>query len=198
MQIPSSWTAAVLAIRAVCPTAVLAGGALRDLDNDRPIKDFDVFIAADDLEAAEDAMASLTEAGLTVAFDPTELTVYPEDQNLEVVAVAEIQMPEALKPFAGIRALPVQAVFVRWDTAQIVDRFDYGICRLSYDGSGTTVLPPLEYTDDKANKVFRLRRERLTPLSMRGSVKRYARLTAEKYPGWDWQAFEAPCEFLLP
>lgn len=183
MHIPADWSALLRAIRRVCPTAVIAGGALRDLDNGREVKDIDVFVFADSDREAFAAMEALNGANLDVSYDETFEggKAYPEDQNLEVIQIAELHGHDL--------EVPVQLIFVRWDTARIVERFDYGICRLSWDGE--TLTRPPEYDEDKAAKVFRLRRDRPTPISMRGSVRRYARLTAEKYPDWDWWPFEA-------
>lgn len=188
-RLPPEWLKAILKLRLTCPSAVLAGGALRDLDNNGPVKDFDVFIHAQKAGDADDAMAALTDAGFTVLFDPNEETAYPQDQNLEVIAVAEL---EGLNVTWCGAQLPVQLIFVNWDTARIVDRFDYGICQLSTDGETVTIGDG--YAEDKASKVFRLRRDRPTPLSMRGSIHRYARLTADKYAGWTWWPYDPPCE----
>jgi hypothetical protein len=184
ITIPASWGILLRTVRDVCPSAVLAGGALRDWDNGRPVKDLDIFIAADGMDEALAAIARLTRAGFEVSFDETgEETAYPEDQNLEVILVADVLNRRPT-------ALPVQLIFTAWDTSQIVERFDYGICRLAYDGE-RFVRPP-EYDEDKAAQVFRLRRDRPTPISMRGSIRRYARLVNSKYAGWDWAAYEAP------
>jgi len=190
MNIPPSWGALLRSIRAVCPTAVLAGGALRDLDNGREVKDLDIFIYADSDKQAFSGIRDLTAAGFEVSYDETFEggKAYPEDQNLEVIQIAD------LEPVEG---WAVQLIFVRWDTARIIDRFDYGICQMSWDGEVLT--KGEHYEADKAAQVFRLRRARPTPISMRGSVKRYARLTADKYPGWDWAAYadEDPLSFAV-
>jgi tRNA nucleotidyltransferase/poly(A) polymerase len=192
--VPARWQRLLLAIREVCPSAVLAGGALRDLLLDRPIKDLDIFINARAMQLADEAIAALRLAGFTVEFDPCDLTAYPEDQNLEVVAVATLSTPEDLAPFAGLRVLPVQLIFTNWDTSRITDRFDYGICQVAYDGE--TITFGDHFNSDRIEEVFRLRRDRPTPVSMRGSVHRYARLV-NKYPGWTWWPYDVPaiCDF---
>lgn len=195
MNIPQSWRDLLAAIQAVCPSAVIAGGALRDLDNHRPIKDVDIFINARGMDQALDACAALKAAGYPVVPEFDEKNVYPEDENLEVVLVTDLGVAVTATDDAYLTKVPVQLIFVNWDTARITERFDYGICRLSFDGGA--VIPPLEYVDDKANKVFRLRRNRPTPMSMRGSIHRYARLIAEKYQGWTWWPFEEPCAFAV-
>lgn len=182
MEIPPQWASLLRGIRRVVPSAVLAGGALRDLDNDRPVKDLDIFVIAENDRDAEGVTNLLREAGYPVCNDPGDITAYPEDQNLEVVRVAHLEGRE-----------DVQFIFVNWDTSRIVERFDYGICQITFDGTALYRSPA--YEEDKRDQVFRLRRDRPTPVSMRGSVKRYARLTNEKYPGWDWQPYEAPDPF---
>jgi hypothetical protein len=184
LLIPPAWTELLQRIQAVCPSAVLAGGALRDLDNGQDVKDLDIFIRSPDMDDAEAARFALEEAGFELVFDDSGEggKIYPEDQNLEVVAVMDLLGFE----------LPVQLIFTNWDTGRIVDRFDYGICRLAWDGE--TLSRPAEYDEDKQARVFRLRRDRPTPVSMRGSVHRYARLVA-KYPGWTWWPYEDPCPF---
>lgn len=185
-DIPVKWRELLAAIQAVCPSAVLAGGALRDRDNGVAVKDLDIFITARDARDAFDAIIALTAADLEVSFDETNGdTAYPEDQNLEVVQIADLH--------TTITSLPVQLIFTNWDTARIVERFDYGICRLSFDGE--QIVRPPEYDEDREKQVFRLRRDRPTPISMRGSIRRYARLTRDKYEGWDWWPYEAPVGF---
>jgi hypothetical protein len=181
-DIPTSWRRLLKAIQVPCPTAVLAGGALRDRDNGREVKDLDIFINARDMTEADRLVGSLIGAGFDIVWEPSDVTAYPEDQNLEVVVVAELR--------TAIVNYDVQLIFTNWDTAKIAERFDYGICRLSFDG--TSIVRPPEYDEDREAKVFRLRRDRPTPISMRGSIHRYARLTASKYAGWTWWPYEAP------
>src|SRR3546814_14167996 len=40
---PAAYAATLAHVRAVFPGALIAGGCLRDLDNDRPVKDIDIF-----------------------------------------------------------------------------------------------------------------------------------------------------------
>lgn len=181
-DIPAWWRDLLARVQLACPSAVIAGGCLRDRDNGREVKDIDIFISAVTMREADDAMAALRRTGLVVSFVPSEATAYPDDQHLEVVAIADVLRFE----------LPVQLIFTDWPTSRIVDRFDYGICRLAFDGKSVT--RPLEYDGDREAKVFRLRRSRPTPVSMRGSIHRYARLV-QKYEGWTWWPFEQPEDF---
>lgn len=179
-DIPPWWRNVLTEAQAVAPSAVLAGGALRDRALARRVKDLDIFIKADSAREAEAVMAELEGAGFRVKYEPSELTCYPEDQNLEVVCVADVE---------GF-ALPVQLIFTTWPTDRIVERFDYGVCRIAFDGQ--KIIRPPEFDEDAAAKVFRLRRDRPTPVSLRGSIHRFARLTNDKYAGWTWRPFERP------
>lgn len=184
-DIPEPWRKLLASIQTVCPSAVLAGGALRDIDNARPVKDLDIFIHAKGDREAFMAIELLRVAGFDISFDTTfgAGQAYPEDQNLEVVQIADLHDGP----------LPAQLIFTNWPTERIVERFDYGICRLSFDGQ--SIVRPPEYDEDREAQLFRLRRDRPTPISMRGSIRRFARLTNDKYQGWDWAAFEEPCPF---
>jgi hypothetical protein len=184
-DIPLWWRELLIAVQAVCPTAVIAGGCLRDRDNGREVKDIDIFIRAHAMQVVDGHIAAFRKAGFEIDFAPSEKTAYPEDQNLEVVALADVRD----------HPLPVQLIFVNWDTANIIERFDYGICRLSFDG--VTITRPPEYDEDREARVFRLRRDRPTAVSMRGSIHRYARLSSEKYQGWTWWPFVQPSGWAL-
>lgn len=184
-DIPLAWQKELADLRAVCPTAVLAGGALRDLDNGREVKDLDIFIRAMSEREALCAIELLNASGFHVEHQPSDLTSYPEDQNLEVVLIANV--------VGSDETPPVQLIFTNWDTDRIVERFDYGICRVAFDGTNLVVSD--DYIDDREAQVFRLRRDRPTAISMRGSIHRYARLTADKYPGWTWWPYGFDEEF---
>jgi tRNA nucleotidyltransferase/poly(A) polymerase len=43
IELPRAWELVLERIRSVLPSAYLAGGAIRDFDNARAVKDFDVF-----------------------------------------------------------------------------------------------------------------------------------------------------------
>lgn len=172
--IPGEWTKTLLAIQALGTPAVIGGGALRDLDNGRPIKDVDVFVPC-----KTDTDVQVWHAKLSAIFscDPIDSEAwYPLGEANEVVGFFT---------FRASGLYPFQFIGVQWDVAKIIDRFDFGICKLSYDGQTVTIHP--DYLADKEAKVFRLRRPR-DDQQLRASVIRYARLYA-KYEGWDFQLY---------
>ena len=67
LTIPSAWRAALGAVQSVVPQAVLAGGALRDRDNGKKVKDLDIFLPVSentwyDLDMVRRAMTKLESA----------------------------------------------------------------------------------------------------------------------------------------
>lgn len=166
-------------IQSIAPLAVIGGGALRDADNDRPVKDLDIFIPCRGEADAVDIMFSLGKLDFAVSYEQSQESMYPEDQNLEVVAVAEMGITAA--------GTPIQLIFTNHGFTKQSDRFDYGICQIEFDGK--ELYRSEAYLEDQQRKVFRLARDRETPMAMRGSIHRYARLV-QKYPEWTWWPYE--------
>src|SRR3546814_3140365 len=46
MEIPEKWRELLASVRSVFPTAIIAGGAMRDLENGKPVKDIDINVEA--------------------------------------------------------------------------------------------------------------------------------------------------------
>lgn len=179
MEVPAPWQAALAAIQTVCPEAVIGGGCLRDLDNGREVKDIDIFVYGDkeaSLRGLNLRLFGMT--GIEHVGDIDPKGMYPVGDGNDVVGFFEIETTDV--------ALPVQIIMVSHDTARICDRFDYGICRISFDGNALTRTP--EYEQDKIDQVFKLRRKR-TDAELVASVHRYARLS-KKYEGWKFALFQ--------
>ena len=184
-DIPESWRAALACIQEVLPSAVMAGGCLRDRDNGRAVKDIDIFAHGYGESDLWDAHAALKAHGLALEDIDME-KMYPVD-GAELIGVIDVrQGPWPL-------ALPVQIIMTTWDTDKIVQRFDYGICRIAFDGQKITRSD--DYLLDKHNKVFRLVRER-TAEQLEASVMRYARLSP-KYEGWPFKAYISEIDFIV-
>lgn len=179
MEVPANWQAALAAIRTVSPDAVIGGGCLRDLDNGREIKDIDIFVEGDkaaDLFGLNSRLNDL--AGVEYVGEIDDSTMYPVGDGNDVVGFFEIE-------FDGVD-VPIQMIVVKWPTVNICDRFDFGICRIAFDGQNLIRTP--EYEQDKLDQVFKLRRSR-TDAEMVASVHRFARLT-RKYEGWRFGLYD--------
>lgn len=179
-DIPTDWLDILAEIQVVCPSAVIAGGALRDLWLGVPVKDIDIFIECGGMDEAEGLFQKLGgqppekewDAGLS---DVTEAGLYPESMK-EVILVEDY--PRETKD-----GLPVQLIFVNWKTHRITARFDIGICRIATDG--TTLTVDEGFDEDVMNKALNIRRCN-NKWMLGASISRIIRLL-KKYPDWTIQ-----------
>lgn len=181
-DIPIAWKDALGAIHQLRREAVIGGGALRDLDNRRPIKDIDIFVhglVSDDIGSLHDAMVA---AGFACEeYDPAEF--YPIGDGNDVIGYFEAAYP-------GLET-PLQIIVVQYSctAATIVERFDYGICRIAFDGRTLFMHP--DYVADQTANIFRLCIDFDThDPRLPNAIHRYARLS-QKYEGWCWRPFSA-------
>lgn len=178
-DIPMPWLDALAVIKLYCPEAMLAGGALRDLDNGREVKDLDIFVKGGKLEALYQLHSRMSSDGIYVEdIDPD--AQYPIGDGNDVTGYFTCG-------FEGLDK-PVQIIMVDYPFEILLERFDYGICRILYDGKQLHV--HADYIEDQEAQVFRLRRER-NNIELSASVHRYARIV-QKYEGWRWLGYEKP------
>ena len=179
-DIPPEWLDILEEIQVVCPSAVIAGGALRDLWFGVPVKDIDIFIECGGMDEAEGLFKKLGgvmpekewSGGLE---DVTEAGLYPESMR-EVVLVEDY-------PRQTEGGLPVQLIFVNWKTHRITARFDIGICRIATDGN--TLIVDEGFEEDAANETLNIRRCN-NKWMLGASISRLIRLL-KKYPDWKIQ-----------
>ena len=156
--------------------AVIAGGALRDLDHDIKPKDLDIFMECGDEEEA---------SGLNQLLggkwgEQEELKWYPESMR-EVILVSDYDKKKD-KLSTNID-IPVQFIFCNWKIDKILTRFDYACCQIGFDGKD--VFYEQGYTQDKENKTMTLRRCGGESALM-ASVERFGRWK-HKYPEHKWR-----------
>jgi hypothetical protein len=160
MIIPSDWQALLRRIQQKYPHAILAGGALRDLDNQREVKDLDIFIVKDEKWDALEILSELigvkgtfgdkgkhgsdTLDALSEVYD---FRMYPPGL---MPPVQVIEMSCAACEMGMGLDLPVvnPAVFL----AAQLERFDIGLCQIGWDG--TNIQYTQAYTHDKVNKTL--------------------------------------------
>lgn len=169
MEIPSCWLEVFKTVQSVEPSAILAGGALRDLDNERPVKDLDIFVPVD----------SLNPPRIVEALSKThQLESWLGDQYFDWdTCVANVGVINAV-----VEGLPPVNLIVIHDCtiANQMERFDFGICRIMFNGNTLHRHPG--YVKDKEDHTFTLLRN-CTYEQRVYSRKRFERLQ-EKYPGW--------------
>lgn len=186
LVIPDAYASALVHVQRTFPGAVIAGGALRDLENERPVKDIDIFIP--DIVIPEPEPVDGPFGTLTCVPDFNWLRTkiiesLPEGGELvgvmgsyegwateEVIGVFDIKTPD----------LDYQVICLTSGPETILPRMDFGICRISWDGS--EVHRTDEYNADRLNECLTLHRcDDRTQYDR--SITRYTRL-AKKYQGW--------------
>lgn len=152
--------------------AIVAGGAIRDLDNGKEatVKDIDVVIF-DRPNYLLDLRMALRDFNHKVAV-PENVANYLSFENVSCV-----------HEFSEEGGIPVQVVVSRHPRSayEILERHDFGICQIGFNGR--SIIKTTAYEADKYQSCFTLVRCRDIQDYAR-SVGRHARLTASKYHGW--------------
>jgi hypothetical protein len=174
-DIPVAWRNALAQLQTCIPSAVMAGGCLRDREHGRKVKDLDIFVPVStdshaDLEAVKVMLEGLGWKSVTI----DDAKTYPEGCDTRVIGVVEADV---------FGCPPVQVVVGNWDTDRIFDHFDFGICQISFDGR--ELKRSVAYRLDSLNRVFKLATNRSDEAFV-SSINRWARLK-EKYRDWTFQ-----------
>lgn len=171
--IPRDWRAALKAVQYLFPEAVLAGGALRDLFANRPAKDLDIFISSrgrDVFDVYEQLIELFGDARMVIGENLAEYS-----QALDEVAYAIETISD--------EGMPIQVIALKQPEVTVesaVERIDFGLCRISYDGKQLYVTP--EFKRDLMLSCFTVCLT-LSEARLKRTKERHERLQA-KYPGW--------------
>lgn len=152
---------------------VIAGGALRDILLDRPVKDIDIYIA-------NHHFGGLRDSGLFGRWQNTGERQYQESliiQTWECVAIHR-RLKEC---FEGISE-EINVIVIDSPSgvniAKILDSFDLGICRVA-TSVGTGLVYTRDFENDANNKCMTI----LNDSNKQFVLAHYMRI-AEKYPDW--------------
>lgn len=147
---------------------VLAGGALRDLDNDKPIKDLDFFI--EDVEWFSRASAFYS----TFSY-PVELGKDSYDYSY-IDRVYELVVQGVLVNIIVVKKPPVE---------YILNHFDVNFCKIYFSSKDTSITYTQEYLFDRDNKCLTLCESNLSLTERsRAMYKHIPRITS-KYPDFE-------------
>jgi len=167
MEIPGKWKEILSKVQTISPDAIIAGGALRDLDNGKPIKDLDIFVPL----TADFSLGSFYNIfGVREIDESSNAEEY--QNNEEVWGVYVYNLPDFDIPVNIIVCTPNEN-FVNHQ----LERFDIGICKIAYNGK--EVIRHHWYNIDKEAKSLCI----YNTLWLDSSLKRLNRL-GEKYQGW--------------
>lgn len=189
MTVPREWVGTLKLVQTLFPEAVLAGGALRDLDNKKPVKDIDIFVThSDNVEnrlrvifGDEEVRCELPEtiASYVMENPPRDVrSIYHCGQTVSGVAIQVITL-QLDKPFS---------------LETVIERLDIGLCQIGTDGAyGTdhgngdptvSVSMTLDYLNDVSDKKFTIM---VDSVHRDRSLARIERLS-KKYPEWTLRA----------
>lgn len=170
MQIPTAWLDVLAKVQTQYPSAVIAGGCLRDLDYGLQPKDVDIFIPNAKFDLIGEARDSIEH----VLGVPTEVF---GDISSEYDYVRDIKL--VLKYTIDGTDFDVIFEEVKDKTQSVIDTFDFSICQIMHDGKEITVSKA--YTDTKnLNTIYCTRYDKDT---FQNRVKRLA----EKFPNIMWE-----------
>src|ERR1700682_1757079 len=124
LQLPEAWLDTMSRVRSVLPSAYLAGGALRDLDNGKPVKDLDVFFTEEayNIAALEDGLAKQG-----YFYNSRCAGQYMTDAAGEVDGTTTYVNTDGLPELNLIQLAP------SFNPASIVERVDFGLCQIGFD-----------------------------------------------------------------
>lgn len=167
--VPKAWDDVFRIVQAQYPDALLAGGALRDIDCARTPKDLDIFVCN---KADGNGCDPVMIPGYTV--DTTE--EFDSSNAFDDTLMSSEVLTNGVD-------LPVNIIYLSSDCSpmQRFDRFDFGLNKIAYDGK--TVFAHSQYSEDKNNHRFTLRRAE-NDEQINRSLERAMKFQ-EKYGGWD-------------
>lgn len=189
-HVPHAWTRTLLMIReAGFPDAQIVGGALRDLDNEKPVKDIDVFVSCrgDDYDRL----------CLALARKGTRLVTPEAAEYLK--SMSDVVEVINFGPIDGVGSPDLQ-VIVTVPGFDFMTRVDFGLCQIGWDG--LTIGRSEAYYLDRTEKTFTLTRCASVEEFER-SYARFVRLS-EKYSDFrlvvppefkQFQAWHLPADF---
>ena len=158
------------AIKNLCPTAHIGGGAVRDTLLARPIRDIDLFLDVTCTDAAAKLLRS--EFGFVKT---DERKSYKMSSDPTVVRVATFEKADETIPICLIGLKQTRGM------QDNLARFDFGPCMAAWDGDKVYTAP--EYKRDVEQKTFTLYRADDQP-QFDCSMSRFDRMTADRYAGW--------------
>lgn len=176
-EIPAAWKAALKRLQFFFPDAVLAGGALRDRDAGKKVKDLDFFIQVPDVGAnrQQEIKKILQKDG----WEPHLMNAgsYADWFRSNVAAVINAE-------FKGCPKIQIILLTTGVEAKQLLPEFDFGLNQIMFNGE--TIQKTFDYDSDFQAKRFRVIGKQTTKMFNR-IVGRYARIS-KRYEGWSFDA----------
>jgi len=203
--IPAPWKNFLSTIQTLHPSAIIAGGALRDTICDNQVKDVDIFIqdhgqAINDLSIAE--LFGIECVAKSTASSRDRIVLMHDIKQLKTIAAknytAKVDSRYVTQEGSGHQALVesfinyiydvyyngvnYQLIFVECDPVEMVHKdFDFGICKVYFDGTTLTVTDEFWY--DYENKQLTIAGS-LSSSQMIHTMYVHRPNMVKKFPNW--------------
>lgn len=176
--LPSIWIEVVRALRGYdnnWAETALAGGALRDIDLGRPIKDVDIFMPHGHVTSRrlEDCLLPLSKTRYPFGMYVEEV---PHDPNSNSALSNGVISPSHFKFYMDGWKFEITQKMEPFTQRSIIDSFDLGICMICLDGMHVYRSP--EYLSDAQNQRITIVHE------TGGREQEHAYRLAQKYNEW--------------
>lgn len=138
LAIPQEWQDVLKQVQAVFPSAIIAGGALRDLMHGKPIKDVDIFVPihldyVGSLEAAYERVWDMFSGENIILDEASQYGVTTlEDKDRDLYAIFKL-IRRMYGPVIDGQCYAYDLVLCTPDAARI-ETFDINLCQITYDG----------------------------------------------------------------
>lgn len=191
-KLPAEWLQVLRAFQIEALEAVIAGGALRDTFNGKPVKDVDIFLKTRGSEKKNRRFLENVFKAMNIKIAARYVDVYniAEERRpivLEKQGVWPMQtrVMESWKVIAGPQKTKYNIIFVDGTLAQtskaefatqLINRFDFGFCQIAYNGE-TFITTPAFKGDVVAKRISQV-------VENPSSVEHLQRLV-KKYPDWE-------------
>jgi hypothetical protein len=173
-SLPFSILSALLTVSLLDRDAVLAGGAVRDTLNNKPVKDIDIFVGpavtVEDLRKFDDGLQ------WTSQFSASTVEAYKQFFGDELVEVIKGYDPNS------ISTPQVQVIVMKQPVtlASALSSADFGFCQVGLQRNSLGIFATQAFMDDQLNNTATLTRSRRHK-NFERSFDRASRLR-EKYP----------------
>ena len=167
IDVPKRWQSYLQTIKLFSPSAVIAGGALRDLETGREPKDIDVFLPPLSQED-RNVLTHMLEYryGLEVMHVDETTTTYEKATLANVILFKD--------PDGGP---DLNLIEMKFDSPEgLLMTFDFGICQVAYDGAD--IITTRHFLSDVENKTF-------TQLKMGERTQRRWHRLSQRYPDYE-------------
>lgn len=176
-RIPPNWLEIYDLVSDHLGKVTFAGGALRDWDNGREVKDLDFFYS----EAQQESLLRLIPELRATHHIPRNRPIMgqADEDNTSwdgADTVSTLYLPSLDASLPDINLVGVVNPMIEVQ----LDRFDFGTCRIGWDGN--QLIRTEEYLDDQRSRTFTICADRKDDQLIR-TYQRFERIS-QRYRGW--------------